>query len=230
MATWLGGGSGVTPAPTFERVMITTAITINLPPQSGHGRSEGLHLSKIIKNIALENGALDPEYADDLSLVEVSGRQEAWWNSLDPSVRLKMSMGLAWEDWYVPQLECVAYHPGEMQVDGIYMTHDGESLDFLMHKPTDLELALHEVKLTYKSENTVGNLTTQYMWLAQTKGYCKGLGTRVAYLHVLFACGDYSYPIRPTLRCWRIDYTQDEIDANWEDIIAYVKHRQEQEG
>lgn len=206
--------------------MITTAISIHLPPQSGRGRSQGMHLSKIIKNIALENGVLDEQYAEDLSLVEVSGRQELWWNSLDPAVRLKMSIGLAWEDWYVPQLGCVAYHPGEMEVQGIYMTHDGESIDFLVkHK---LELALHEVKATYKSTNTVGDLTTQWMWLAQTKGYCKGLGTRIAYLHVLFLCGDYSYPIGPILKCWRVEYTQAEIDENWDVIIDYVKHRQEQ--
>lgn len=204
--------------------MITTSITITLHTPGGRPRSEGVHLSKVLKGIAVESGILKPEYAEDLSLEEVSGRQEEWWNALAPAVKLRMSIGLAWEDWYVPQLQSVAYHPGEMEVDGIYMTHDGESIDFLYASP--LELALHEVKATYKSIKTVGDLKTQWLWLAQTKGYCKGLKTRVAYLHVLFLCGDYKYPITPQLKCWRIEYTQAEIDENWDIITGYVNHRQ----
>lgn len=184
-----------------------------------------MHLSKIIKAIAVESKILDPDYAGDLSLEEIGGQHEGWWSSLDPSVQLKMSIGLAWEDWYVPQLETVAYHPGEMEVEGIYMTHDGESIDVIWGDG----LTLHEVKATYKSTKTVGNLDSQWMWIAQLKGYCKGLRTLVAYIHVLFLCGDYKYPITPQLKCWRVEFTQAEIDENWELMSGYVKHRQQSE-
>lgn len=210
--------------------MITSQVSVQFPLQVGSPRSEGIHLSKVIRAIAVESKILDANYAEDLSLFEVSGRQVDWWASLNESVRLKMSMGLAWEDWYVPHLQTVAYHPGEMDVEGIYMTHDGESLDVVWGG----DLALHEVKLTYKSTKTVGNLETQWMWLAQCKGYCKGLNTRTAYLHVLFVCGDYKYPITPQLKVWKIQFTQEEIDDNWELLIDYVRHRrvleQEDEG
>lgn len=202
--------------------MVATLVAVNLPAQTGHGRSQGVHLSKIIRAIATESGILDPKWAEDISLEEVSGKQEGWWNSLDPSVRLKMSIGLAWEDWYVPMLGTVAYHPGEMEIEGVFMTHDGESVDVLWNQGN---LACHEVKATYKSTKTVANLESQWMWLAQLKGYCKGLGVTVAYMHVLFLCGDYKYPISPQLRCWKVRFTQEEIDENWDLMTGYVQHR-----
>ena len=205
--------------------MKATLLPFSLPYPTGDTRSDGIHVSRVIAAIAKESGILKPDVAEDLSLVEVSDR-EGWWKKLPEGVRIKMSMGLAWEDWYGPRLHEVAYHPGEMQVDGIYMTHDGESLDVLTSNTGLLCLGLHEIKLTYKSTKTVGNLETQWMWLAQTRAYCKGLGTRVAFVHVLFACGDYKYPITPQLKVWRVEYTQDEINENWDLLMSYVRHRQ----
>lgn len=199
-------------------------------PAGGAPRSEGVHLSRIIRNIAVENGALKKEWVEDLSLVEVGSRQQEWWDGLDSASQLRMSIGLAWEEWYVNQLGNVVFHPGEMHVDGIYMTHDGESLDTIVSPSgPNLHLCCHEVKATYKSTKTVGNLDGQWLWLAQTKGYCKGLCTHVAYVHVLFLCGDYKYPITPQLKVWQIIYTPAEIDDNWDLIVGYLHHYQQQE-
>lgn len=208
--------------------MITSLVTPVLTfPQGGAPRSEGVHVSRVIKKIAADAKILKPEWIEDLSLVEVRDN-DAWWAGLDDASRLRMSIGMAWEDWYVPNLSGVAYHPGEMCLDGIYMTHDGESLDVIVgeHGPQHT-VCVHEVKATYKSTKTVGDLETQWLWLAQTKAYCKGLGTRIAYLHVLFLCGDYSFPIRPQLKVWQIEYTQEEIDDNWDLIRLTVKQQQE---
>lgn len=194
-------------------------------PANPAPRSPGVHVSGIIRCIATETGILKPEWAEELSLVDAS--QEHWWAALDPASRLRISIGLAWEEWYLRSLPGVVDHPGEMHVDGIYMTHDGESLDVVLRAHVaSYELALHEVKATYKSTKTVGNLETQWMWLAQTKAYCKGLHCLVAYLHVLFLCGDYKYPMRPQLRLFRIEYEQAEIDDNWELMTDYKAHRE----
>lgn len=207
--------------------MLVELVPTIIPAPKGPPRSEGVHVSRIIRAIAVENGVLDPKWVDDLSLVEAGN--QGWWESLDESTQLRMAMGLAWEEWYLAQLEHVAFHPGEMKVDGIYMTHDGESLDVIVSAKSELVLCLHEVKLTYKSLKTIGNLETQWMWVAQTKSYCKGLHTLVAYLHVLAVCGDYSYPMKPKKRIFKITYTQPEIDDNWELIVGYMHHHQQQE-
>lgn len=201
-------------------------IELDVPaPPAGH-RTPGVHISAVIRNIAFENKILRPEWVEDLDLVEVVGRQEDWWDRLSPDVKLKIAMGLAWEEWYMPKLAGVDFHPGEVQLDGIYMTPDGESIDFLYELTGTLEHSIHECKLTYKSLKTVGDLATQWMWLAQTKAYAKGMGTKIVYVHVNFACGDYTYPIRPKLRVWKVTFTDLELDDNWDLMTAYVQQRQ----
>lgn len=216
--------------------MIATLIPTELRlPEPKAPRSFGVHVSTLIKSVALKNKVLKPEHAGELKLIEVGG-QDDWWKSLSPANRLRIALGLAWEEWYLPTLadQGVIDHPGEMCVESIYMTHDGESLDCLTLGPA-LENGkvwvpvVHEIKCTYKSSKTVGYLATQWMWTAQTKAYCKGLNTRHAYIHVLFPCGDYSFPITPQLKVWHVEYSQAEIDDNWDVLVTEMRHLQELE-
>jgi hypothetical protein len=185
-----------------------------------------VHVSSIIRCIATELGILKGNIAEDLSLTDVR-------EITDPVAIIRISIGLAWEQYYIPEVLGptlnVVDHPGEMEVDGIYMTHDGESVDVII---TDFVshwgLIIHEVKATYKSVKTVGDMSQQWMWLTQCKAYCKGRGTRVAMMHVLFLCGDYKFPITPQLRCWQIEFTQEEIDENWELMTDYVRHKNQE--
>jgi len=201
------------------------AAPVALPP-SKTPRSQGIHVSAIIRCIAMETGILKAQWVEDLSLVDVR-------EITDRTAVLRILIGLAWEQLYIPEIlgptMGVTDHPGEMCVDGIYMTHDGESVDVLITDRTRRRYAYatvcHEVKATYKSTKTVGNLEGQFMWLSQIKAYCKGLNTRFAVLHVLFICGDYSFPITPQLKCWEIEFTQDELDESWELIVGYLRHR-----
>lgn len=205
--------------------MVSACHEISLgPPPSRAPRSPGLHQSHIIQAIAREVGILPKEdWLEELDLIDLSS--ERWWEGLDAVARLRISLGLAWEEWYIPQIPEVVDHPGEMVVDGIYMTHDGESLDVVFTPSRTLTLALHEVKLTYKSTRTVGNLLNQWMWIAQMMGYCRALGTRIAHLHVLFVCGDYTWPMRPKLIRWDIEFTQAELDEGWELLMDYRRER-----
>lgn len=198
-------------------------------PQSRHIRTPGIHVSNVLRLIAQENGVLKRERAEEFGLIDLQekGNNEEWWDSLPEDVQTKICMGLAWEEWYLPQLEDVLDHPGEMCVEGVYMTHDGESLDVVVTFGGELlVLCIHEVKLTYKSLNTIGMLATQWLWLAQCKAYCKGKGTLIAYIHVLAVCGDYTFPIKPQRRIFRIIFTQAEIDEGWDVIIGYIQHFQ----
>lgn len=187
-------------------------------------RSAGVHVSSIIRCIATEAKILKPEWAEELSLVDVR-------TITDRVALLRINIGLAWEEHYIPMLDGVVDHPGEMEVQGIYMTHDGESVDVILGLPYngvyagELALVCHEVKATYKSTRTVGDMATQWMWLAQLKAYCKGLGTRYARMHVLFLNGDYKYPLGPQLLIYDIEFTQAEIDDNWQLLFDYMHHR-----
>lgn len=210
-------------------------------PRSKHERSVGVHLSGIIRCVAQETGILKRELLEELSLIDVN--QDSWWASLDSYSQARICMGLAWEEWYIgTQIPDVVDHPGEMQVDGVYMTPDGESLDVLWvsDKP-QWGLRLHECKLSYKSMNTVGwipgtfdsdkdphcPLASEFMWNAQTKGYCYGAGTRFVDLHVLFVCGDYSWPQRPVPCRYEVEYTDEEILNNWEMLRNYKQDFEE---
>lgn len=205
-------------------------LTPAIASPTGLPRSHGIHVSAVIRTIAVMNKTLKPEYVESLDLIDRSG--EDFWEKIDPVAKLRMSMGLAWEHYYINnQLPDVVHQPGEMCIEGIYMTHDGEGLETVLSERGEdrMVLALHEVKLTYKSWNTVKNLSAQWMWLAQMKAYCKGLETLRAHLHVLCVAGDYSYPITPLARIFDVTFTQAEIDENWDILTSYVRHRHQQE-
>jgi len=205
--------------------MKTTEIPVIITlPESKVPRSEGLHVSSIIRCIATETGILKYEIADEVNLIDVR-------EITDPVAILRISIGLAWEQYYIPEilgpLMGVVDHPGEMILDGVYMTHDGESVDlFVSDRQQSFEEIIHEIKATYKSTKTVGDLSTQWMWLAQIKSYCLAKGTNKAMLHVLFLCGDYTYPITPQLRCWLIEFTEEELMDNWSLLMAYKEEKE----
>lgn len=202
--------------------MITTElpVTLILPPPIVP-RSPGQHVSGIIRCLAVDMGILKPEWAEELSLVDAR-------DITDPVAVLRINIGLAWEEHYIPMLGDVADHPEEIHYEGIYMSPDGESVSVIITRGQPKHvLMVHEVKATYKSTKTVGEPTTDnpWMWMAQIKSYCKALGTRFAVLHVLFLCGDYSYPIKPVLKKWQLEFTQQELDDNWALLMDYREHR-----
>jgi hypothetical protein len=201
-------------------------VTVSLPA-SKTPRSQGIHVSAIIRCIAAETGILKAEWVEDLSLVDVR-------EITDQTAVLRIMIGLAWESLYLPELAelGVIDHPGEMRVDGIYMTHDGESVSVVSSSDDGCNhygTVVHECKATYKSTRTVGNMGGQFMWMSQVKAYCKGKGTRHAMMHVLFLCGDYTFPIKPVLKVWEIEFTQAEIDQNWALITGYLQKRMREE-
>jgi hypothetical protein len=202
-------------------------ISLSLPP-SKKPRTDGVHLSAIIRCIAQETGILKPEWCEDLSLLDLR-------EITDPVAILRISIGLAWEEWYIPNHLAKAFgvsdHPGELCIDSIYMTPDGESLDVVITQRDRKGhvIRIHEVKATYKSTNTIGDDPDDPLYMMQIKGYCKGADTRHAALHILFLCGDYKFPIQPQLKCWNLEFTQEEIDDNWSLMTEYRDHRMKME-
>lgn len=204
-------------------IVTETPGTLELPRD--YTRSPGVHLSSIIRCLAIDMGILTDEQAEELQLVDVR-------HILDPVALLRISIGLAWEEWYIGKVlsqEGVTKHPGEMYVDGVYMTPDGESLDVIItERGEENVLRIHEVKATYKSTNTVGStaeaLQKQWMWMAQLMGYCHAAKTRHAKLHVLFVDGNYRMPMKPKLTVFEIEFTDKDIKDNWTLIQEGKEH------
>lgn len=205
------------------------SIQIALPP-SKQARSKGIHVSSIIRCVAQETGILKPEWCEELDMLEIKPNTRFD----DPVVALRVSIGLAWEEWYIREVlgpEGVVDHPGELFFDGIYLSPDAEELSAVIvdRKPKH-RLKIHEIKTTAKSTNTVGEteeeLQGQWMWMAQLKAYCKAAGTTLADLHVLFLYGAYERPfMRPVKKRYHIEFTQDELDDNWALLTRYRDHR-----
>jgi hypothetical protein len=199
--------------------MIVTPVIYDLVLPSSEGRSPGIHVSSIIRNIAMENGILQVNEVDELSLIEAH-------SITDPVALARIGLGIGWERYYIPEVltryHNVDDHPPEAFLDGIYMSKDGESVSVIITvEGPRWAKVIHEVKCTYKSINTVGDLTRQWMWLAQIKAYCKAANTRFAVLHVMFVCGDYTYPIKPVPLAWQIEFTDQEIESNWDLLREY---------
>lgn len=205
-------------------MIVTEHPVILVLPPPFEPRSVGVHASSIIRCAATEMGMLEKEWAEELSLVDAR-------TITDPVALARISLGLAWEQYYLPLLPGVVDHPGEMQLQGVYLTPDGESVDIIrMPHGRWYARVVHECKLTWKSSNTVDNMkpnAKNWMWLAQIKGYCKAMNTRWAWMHVFFVNGDYSWPMRPTPRSWFIEFTQEEVDSNWSVLMQYKEDLEE---
>lgn len=195
-------------------------------------RTGGLHQSSIIKAMALKYNYLDPEW----DVPEIT----------DP---MKVIMGLMSEEWLSKNAhpECT-FHPGELERDGVKGSADGiseltpdEYTRVWMPNqnsglPSDFETHLmNEFKCTWKSSRVFGAMPVEpkdataamsdkrfWMWITQIKGYLKMWSTRWARLHALFIRGDYSnWSSGPDYRVFNLEFSQWEIDENWDMIVAH---------
>jgi hypothetical protein len=199
------------------------SIPISASSSTSAPRSSGVHLSGIIKKLAVAQG-IYPSPTPGAILPPRRHRE------------IKMIIGLAWEDWLAPRLATqfpdFEYHLGEFELDGIYGTPDAIHID-----PETGRLILHEIKATYYSSKQLtefsptGKLSP---WLWQTLGYLAMLS--VAYsapcttviLHPNFLCGNYTGGMNPDYLPVQFDFTRDEIMTNWELMLAN-KHLAEPE-
>lgn len=190
-------------------------------------RTSGIHLSSIIRCIAIETKLIEGEILEDLSLTD------NYREINDPIALLRISLGLAWESFYLPVLETmlgVDGHPGEISREGVHMNPDGESISVIITHPAQIREicpVIHEVKCTYKSINTVGDFRGKrsWMWRAQLMAYCRAKGTTSGWLHCLFINGDYSWPQSPQLWIYKCRFTQQELDDNWDLLCSYRDSR-----
>lgn len=114
--------------------------------------------------------------------------------------------------------------PGEfISPEGVYMSPDGinPTLD-----------ALEEYKATYMSSrhgitDEEGQALDKFVhWFVQIKGYLHELASNVCLLRVLFICGDYSQPIGPQFKSWKLTFTDEEIAENWTMLMNIAREEE----
>lgn len=176
---------------------------------SGVPRSEGLHLSTIL---------------DDLDTFDGNGKKYSGAGGAE-----YMALGFAWERL----LERVI---GDVFPHGDIVKHPGEvSLVGISMSPDAIDVAcgvLEEWKCSFKSAAKRPDRGDFPRWMRQIKAYLKGLELNTCRLRILHLAGSYSTPLEdgkivrgPIMRTWLLEFTQEEIDANWHTIIERARQR-----
>lgn len=161
-------------------------------PDTEH-RASGVHLSGILKKIAIAKGILRRGMM----------REEEF--------PLRMAMGMAFESWIVGLYPEMVWQPGEMTLDGISGNPDGYSV-------VDGVAQVEEFKLTWKKRKA-DILEDSWMWQTQMCGYCKMLGARHARLHVCWVNDQYAPP-QPVYYRYLLEWTEEEVESTWNLLVA----------
>lgn len=186
----------------------------------GEGRSEGIHLSQIIRwaREKLEGP------------IQQTGNEHFMTMGFLLEVILERGFKLFGSMMRKDRSKIV--RPGEFELDGIYMTPDGLGISE--------EAVIEEYKATYKSlarltgtnpdkGDCAGDVLCwlkrfHWWWLVQIMAYCWAVGTEKARLIVWFANGDYSHkpPFGgPQVIVVELEFTLEELQANWTTVLQY---------
>lgn len=160
-----------------------------------------IHLSDIAKYIEWKHSLGEPIKATDWDLM------------------IAATVGFIWEDVLSMMLgNRYAARIGEIELDGVVGSPDGLS----DNDPWGVYPVINEeYKATWKSMNFPPE--KNWYWMTQFKSYCHMLGVKVTLLRVLYIMGDYKGS-GPRYRVFRIEFTDEELKANWDLIL---QHRDE---
>lgn len=170
-------------------------------PFSPHARSPGIHLSGVLAAVAQRIGVLKPG---------------APW---DDELPLRMVVGHMWEEFAVSLYPEIDWQPGEICVDGVWMTADGIQAGGTPHCGADV---LHEFKATWKRTRSGAEMLEEWYWMRQGMGYSHGYGVRHVWWHVLFVNGDYR-DSGPQYKRYLIEFSDKEIEQTWT-MVCNHKH------
>ena len=125
---------------------------------------------------------------------------------------LTFSFGLAIERWLVEDYEQEVIVVDDIHLTPDYVQEDGEAW---------------EIKTTNLSHSK--DIGEQKTYIRQMMAYCKALNILTFRMPIIHMMGNWSWVYRkgkevderhPTLNCWRFDFAQEEIDANWQEALS----------
>jgi hypothetical protein len=190
---------------SLERVDLRQRSPIARPvTKRGHlaepSRFSGIHLSGILRYIALESGLMR-------ALADLD----------EEEMPLRMALGLAWEEFAVSLYPEIDWQPGELIEQGIAMTCDGISS---MWSPLPAPApCLEEFKLTWKKIRNGADFLDEWYWMHQGRGYLWGYGFTLCRWHVCFVNGDYRGS-GPIYMRYLVQFSDEEIAKTGKMLLA----------
>jgi len=174
------------------------------PERATLPRNKGIHLSELIRRMAVVNGML------------AEGEQS------EDDMPLRMFLGMAWEEAAATLYPEMLWQPGEKELDGIWGNCDGLSYESLeIDGEREEVLCVDEFKLTWKSQSR--DIMLEWMWLQQGAGYCKMHGTRWVKYHVCWVNGNYRDSRDPVYMRYLVEFGERELAGIWKHFKAVKK-------
>lgn len=178
---------------------------ILLPRVRSIQRSSGVHLSGILKPLAIAAKYLKPGEA------------------LEDEIPILWALGIAWEEFAVSLYPDIEWQPGELAVptdpitgEVVFMNADGVSYS----EEYDCRI-IQEFKFTFKSDKGGKEWMNDWMKMQQGLGYLKGYlpaeDRRIVQWHVCHIRGDYK-AFGPTYRRYTVEFTTKEVEQTWKMI------------
>lgn len=203
------------------RVLEQTEITLSWldadklhpHPYPTHKRSAGVHLTDILRYIAIQTNQLTDADRDD-------------------EMPLRVFLGMAWEQMAARLYPEMIWQPMELERDGIAGSMDGLSL---LEPSGELEQVVEEFKYTAKSMRVPGgkadqhkDIRTEVLWMWQVMGYLAMLPGEptLARLHVCWSRGAYVYPLRESYIRYLIRFERAEIENTWRMVLNHKERAQ----
>lgn len=131
---------------------------------------------------------------------------------LSDETRMQFEKGWLWEEALSLAFgQKAAARPEPLYVDGIWGSPDGIRYD----DPAKLIPIVEEYKCTaVRSDKSPADM---WRWMMQVKGYCKMVGAFKCVFRILHL------EFVPVYKVWEIEFTQRELDENWEAIMNQAK-------
>lgn len=193
----------------------------------GEGRPAGLHLGSVIQAMRVAAGERSGDIPGEAPWLraQVGFLWEQAVEYMLGGVPYDDAMELAFKRHMVAGVRKGVVKQFRLEADGIHMTPDG--LDPAVPQ-------LESYKLTWKG---AGKATTLedfednfWNWHVAEKGYARNAGVLSCRFIVLWVRGDYKGAQGPMARECTVRWTQDELEANWNVVLAQAAALKAREG
>jgi hypothetical protein len=182
---------------------------LHVHPYPIHKRSKGIHVSDILRKIAIKTQVLkESEIEEEFA-------------------PLRVFLGLAWEQQCVRLYKGIKWQPGELKRDGIAGSPDGESIcpnDYYPPASMTDQVIIEEFKYTAKScripgstPDTVRDITQDWLWRNQVLAYMAMHPDKPTLVrwHICYCNGNYVYPLTEKYYRYLVRATPQEIENCW---------------